>query len=109
MPDMTGNRQKYVIVVFLCFLTAAVYAKSAWYPFSYVDDQEYVVQNFHVLSGLSLDSIHWAFTSFYALNWHPLTWMSLILDAQLFGLNPMGYHIVNIVLHIANTVLLFFL
>src|ERR1039457_2780970 len=103
------NRLKIGIPLILCILTAAVYLRSAGYPFSGNDDPEYVTQNIHVLSGLSRDSIWWAFSSFYAANWHPLTWLSLMLDAQLFGSNPAGYHIVNVALHIANTELLFYL
>ena len=106
---MQLKRLKIVISVVLCILTAAVYLRTAWYPFSGNDDPEYVAQNIHVLSGISPDSIQWAFSSFYAANWHPLTWLSLMLDAQLFGSNPMGYHIVNVAFHIANTALLFFL
>lgn len=106
---MPGNRLKIMIAAVLCLLTAAVYAHTAWYPFSGNDDPEYVTQNLHVLSGLSPDSITWAFSSFYAANWHPLTWLSLMLDAQLFGSNPMGYHLVNTAFHIANAALLFFL
>jgi hypothetical protein len=103
------KRPKIAIVVLLCLLTAAVYLRAAWYPFSGNDDADYVAQNLHVLSGVSLDSISWAFSTFHASNWHPLTWLSLMLDAQFFGSNPAGYHVVNIGLHIANAVLLFYL
>lgn len=103
------RRLKVVVVLLLCIVTAAVYARTMWYPFSYNDDQEYIAQNIHVLSGLSLDSIRWAFTSFYAANWHPLTWLSLILNVQVFGTNPMGFHAVNVVLHVINVALLFYL
>lgn len=88
-------------------LTAAVYSRAAHYPFCVFDDFSYITLNPNVLSGLSIDSIRWAFTTFQETVWHPLTWLSLMLDAQLFGTNPMGYHINNIVLHISNTVLLF--
>jgi len=106
---MSGKRLKIVIVLVLCILTGAVFARTAWYPFSCNDDPDYVTQNVHVLAGLSFDSIRWAFSSFYAANWHPLTWLSLMLDAQIWGLNPMGYHIFNVALHVANTALLFYL
>jgi Tfp pilus assembly protein PilF len=78
-----------------------------YYPFCVFDDYSYVALNPNVISGLSSDSVRWAFTSFKETVWHPLTWLSLMLDAQLFGSNPMGFHSVNVVLHIANTVLLF--
>lgn len=106
---MPENRLKIVIAVALSLVTAVIYLRTAWYPFSSCDDQEYVAQNIHVLSGLSVDSMWWAFSSFYAANWHPLTWLSLMLDAQIFGSNPAGYHLVNVALHIANTALLFYL
>jgi protein O-mannosyl-transferase len=98
---------KWIVMVALCVLTAAVYTRAAFCPFNILDDYDYVLQNTHVLSGLSFESIQWAFTSFAASNWHPVTWLSLLLDSQFFGSNPMGYHIVNIALHVANSALLF--
>ena len=106
---MTDIRRKNLIAALLCLVTALVYARTAWHPFCANDDQEYVAQNLHVLSGLSLDSVRWAFSSFYAANWHPLTWLSLMLDAQLFGSNPAGYHLVNLAFHLVNSALLFYL
>jgi len=71
------------------------------------DDAQYIIDNAHLRDGLSITSINWAFTSFYAANWHPLTWISHLIDVQLFGLVPWGHHITNILLHAANTMLLF--
>jgi hypothetical protein len=71
------------------------------------DDDVYVTKNPNVRSGLSWQGVRWAFTSGYASNWHPLTWLSHQLDCQLFGLNPTGHHIVNILFHAANAILLF--
>jgi len=72
------------------------------------DDPLYVTDNIHVKSGITLGSIRWAFTTGHATNWHPLTWMSHMLDVQLFGLKPRWHHLTNLLFHIANTLLLFF-
>ena len=63
----------------------------------------------HIRHGITIESIRWAFTTYYASNWHPLTWMSHMLDVQLFGLNPRWHHLINLFFHIANTLLLFYL
>jgi tetratricopeptide (TPR) repeat protein len=73
------------------------------------DDFSYVVHNSHVKSGLTLPGIQWALTSTYASNWHPITWLSHMLDCQLFGLRPGGHHFTNLLFHAANTILLFLL
>lgn len=72
------------------------------------DDNDYVSGNPHVQSGLNLRNLLWAFTTIDVANWHPLTWLSYMLDYQIFGLNPAGYHLTNLVLHALNVVLLFF-
>jgi len=74
-----------------------------------MDDPDYFSANTNVRAGLNLANIGWAFTTGSAANWHPLTWISLMLDAQMFGTGPFGPHFVNLLLHAANTVLLFFL
>jgi protein O-mannosyl-transferase len=73
------------------------------------DDDTYVLDNLHVRTGLSLANVRWAFTSFEQSNWHPVTWLSHMLDCQLFGLNAEAQHGVNLVLHLANVWLLFWL
>ncbi|MEN6320298.1 MAG: tetratricopeptide repeat protein [Syntrophaceae bacterium] len=71
------------------------------------DDHYYITGNSYVQNGLSWKGIAWAFTTFYASNWHPLTWLSLMFDYELFRLNPAGYHWTNVFFHIASTLLLF--
>jgi Tfp pilus assembly protein PilF len=71
------------------------------------DDPQTVEKNLQVTTGLSSANAAWAFTTFHSYNWHPLTWLSLQLDAQLFGPGPSGFHLTNVVLHAASTVLLF--
>jgi Flp pilus assembly protein TadD len=73
------------------------------------DDPDYFTANHHVLSGLTPASFVWAFTTGHASNWHPLTWLSLMLDAQIFGKNPFGPHLTNLLFHAVNTTLLFLL
>jgi tetratricopeptide (TPR) repeat protein len=72
-----------------------------------MDDLDYITQNTHVQAGLTWPTIKWAFTTFHAGNWHPITWLSHALDCQVFGLKAAGHHAVSAVLHAANTMLLF--
>ena len=73
------------------------------------DDDAYVTDNPHVRTGLTIANMRWAFTSFEQSNWHPVTWLSHMLDCQLFGLNPAAQHCVNVLLHAANVLLLFWI
>jgi tetratricopeptide (TPR) repeat protein len=73
------------------------------------DDNGYITENPHLRAGLTLATVKWAFTTYDQGNWHPLTWLSHALDCELFGLNPVGHHYVNVLLHAANVVLLFLL
>ena len=109
MPVAKFDSKIIAVLVALCLVTIAVYAQIAGSPFSVMDDDDYVVRNLHVSSGLNLGSVAWACTTFHAANWHPLTWLSLMADSQLFGMNPMGYHLVNVALHAANAALLLLL
>src|SRR5262245_48534861 len=73
-----------------------------------LDDPQYVTENPSVLAGLTGSGLMWAFTTYDASNWHPLTWLSLQLDSQIFGpKKPWGYHLTSLLLHGANAVLLF--
>jgi tetratricopeptide (TPR) repeat protein len=76
------------------------------FDFVNYDDNDYVSANPHVLNGLSAGAVAWAFTTNHAGNWHPLTWLSLMLDRQLFGPSPAGFHLTNLFFHIANILLL---
>ncbi len=104
---MTIARKKTLICLFLVAATAVVYVQTLWFDFISLDDYHYVTQNLLVQSGLGADSVARTFTSSYMSNWHPLTWMSLMLDYEIFGLNPGGYHLTNTLFHMANSVLLF--
>jgi Tfp pilus assembly protein PilF len=73
------------------------------------DDDLYVTENPNVNGGLTSESILWAITTSYCNNWHPLTWLSHMLDCEFFGLNPAWHHIISLLFHIANTILLFWI
>ena len=98
---------KTLICIFLTAIICAVYWQTLDHQFTNFDDNVYVTDNRHVQAGLSSKSIAWAFASTHASNWHPLTWLSHMLDCQLYGLKPAGHHLTNVLFHIANTLLLF--
>ena len=95
------------ISLLLALATLAVYFPVRNYGFVDYDDSGYFFSNPHVLAGLTWSSIHWAFTSSQCSNWHPFTWLSLMLDVTLFGASPAGPHLTNVLLHTANSILLF--
>jgi tetratricopeptide (TPR) repeat protein len=95
------------ICLLLAFITVLVYWPARLAEFIVFDDPDYVTYNSHVQAGLTWAGVKWAFTSFYASNWHPLTWISHMLDTSLFGPSASAAHIVNLLFHAANAVLLF--
>jgi tetratricopeptide (TPR) repeat protein len=101
-------RLTLVISLFLTLATAAVFWQLPGHTFITVDDNVYVTNNTHVDAGLTAKSIRWAFTTLKAEFWHPLTWLSLMADREIFGGSPGGYHLTNLLLHIINALLLFF-
>lgn len=98
-----------VLMFCLAILTLAVFFQVTGHEFLNYDDNLYVAENPHVRGGLTGENFAWAFTTFRAANWHPLTWISLQFDASVFGTQPMGFHLTNLLLHIANVLLLFLL
>lgn len=90
-------------------VVALLYGRVAGFPFLVWDDPDYVANNAQVLQGLTLDGVRWALTASHAANWHPLTWLSHMADVSLFGRWAGGHHLSNVVLHGANSVLLFVL
>jgi hypothetical protein len=101
------SRPTLWVLLALAALTAFVYAPVRHFDFVQVDDPAYVTENPHVVRGLTPEGIAWAFTTGDAANWHPVTWLSHMLDVQLFGVDPGPHHLMNVLLHIANTLLLF--
>jgi protein O-mannosyl-transferase len=95
----------------ICFLLAAsallVFAQAGWFGFINYDDPDYVTNNFHVRNGLNAGNVVWAFTSGYASNWFPLTWLSHMADCQFFGLESGLHHLSNVFLHLLSTLILY--
>lgn len=105
---MKQNKKTILLLVLLIASIIAVYWPVYKYDFVKYDDDVYVTDNKNIQKGFALDKIKWAFTSGYASNWHPITWLSHTLDYQLFKDWAGGHHIINILFHIANTILLFY-
>jgi protein O-mannosyl-transferase len=104
------RKRNLVICLLLAVATFAVYSPAIAHPFIFnYDDDNYVLNNSHVKAGLAWATVSWAVTSTEYSNWHPLTWLSHALDCQLYGLNPPGHHVTNILFHMLNVVLLFLL
>jgi len=98
-----------IVIILLVAMTTAAYWQVRTHAFVFYDDQEYIVENRHVQAGLTGSSARWAFTATYASNWHPFTWLSHMADRQFFGDGPAGPHLVNLFLHVLNSVLLLLL
>jgi len=109
-PTQHKKLNPIVICLALAILTAITFWQLKDCGFIVLDDSAYVYENAYVQSGLNWNSIRDAFSSELVEksgNWHPVTWLSLMLDYQIFGLNPHGYHLINLLFHVINTVLLF--
>jgi len=106
---LTRKQLSRVIYFALAVVTLLIYLPMLWHGFVNYDDPDYIIGNAHVTGGLTWANVVWAFTSNDAANWHPLTWLSHMLDCQLFGVNPAGHHLMNLLFHTANTLLLFLL
>ena len=91
----------------LILITLAVYWQTHGFDFVNYYDHLYVTENPHTQAGLTWDNLRWAFTTGHAANWHPLTWLSYMLDVQLFGVSAPAHHVVNVLWHVLNSVLLF--
>src|SRR5262249_45751584 len=102
------ERSDLLIVLGLAAMTLAIYAQVIGHQFISLDDPTYVEENPMVNRGVTLAGLTWAFTTFHATNWHPLTWISHMIDCQLFGVNAGGHLLVNALIHAANTLLVFF-
>jgi protein O-mannosyl-transferase len=103
----TFERPDFLILVALAVLTLGIYAQVIGHQFITFDDDSYIKENPMVNRGVTLAGLAWAFTTFYKANWHPLTWIAHMIDSQLFGLNAGGHLLVNALIHVANTLLVF--
>src|SRR5262245_8211644 len=106
-PAVNSRWAVLSICIFLVAIIWVAFGQSVRHDFVNFDDDVYVYKNGMVTGGLSSTSVHWAFTQVHSSNWHPLTWLSHMLDSQLYHLNPAGHHLTNILLHTATTILLF--
>jgi len=109
---MTGNHKFGICYeIWICLLlviaTLAVYWQVRGHDFVNYDDNVYVSENYNINKGLNAKNISWAFTTGYASNWHPLTWLSHMVDIELYGINPGAHHLSSVIFHIANSLLLF--
>ena len=96
------------ICILLVIATFIAYMQVLKYGFiTSFDDAEYLTSNWNIKAGLTKESIVWAFSTSYAANWHPLTWLSHMLDYELYGMEPFGHHLTSLIFHITNTLLLF--
>jgi len=107
--EFTNEKTAAITGICLAAIIIALYWPVHQYQFVTYDDTEYVVGNDNIKTGLSAETLRRAFTTGHTGNWHPLTWLSLAFDYQLFKLSAGGYHIVNVLYHIINTLLLFYL
>ncbi|MGD0279842.1 MAG: tetratricopeptide repeat protein [Smithella sp.] len=105
--DISHPKQILIIYIILILVTLAVFWQVNQYAFVNIDDNIYVTENSRTRSGITLDGFRWVFCTTYGEFWHPLTWLSLMLDDQIYGLNAGGYHLTNLVLHIMSVLLLF--
>src|SRR5271166_118497 len=95
-----------IVCALLVLAVVAVFGRTVDHDFINFDDNEYVFENPIVQSGLSRANVVWAITAYYAGNWHPLTWLSHMLDCQLYHLKPGGHHLTNVLLHATSALLL---
>ena len=103
----TFGRPDLLILLSLAVVTFGIYAQVIGHQFITLDDDWYIKENLMVNHGVTLAGVAWAFTTFYQGNWHPLTWIAHMIDSQFFGMNASGHLLVNVLIHVANTLLVF--
>ena len=107
LQNLSPSQKKLIVCLLLFLATLAVFWQVKNHDFINLDDEQYVTQNLNVRAGLTLKGAAWSFTTTYADFWHPLTWLSHMLDWQLYGNWAGGHHLTSLILHAANAVLLF--
>ncbi len=105
----TSHRALLTVAGIFLLFALGLYWQSFYFDYVYFDDSRYVLENPEVNRGLSLEAVRWAFTSTFMSNWHPLTWMSHMLDVSLFGVDPAWGHLHNLLLHWLNSLLVYLL
>ncbi|MGA3181181.1 MAG: hypothetical protein ABSF38_12625, partial [Verrucomicrobiota bacterium] len=109
MDDWNYRRKTWLICLGLALAVLAAYQPLWHCGFVDFDDIDYVAANPALQQGLSWPGLVWAFTTLHCSIWHPLTWLSYLVDFQIYGMNPAGYHATSLLLHLANSILLFLL
>jgi len=107
--NISYQRLNLMVCLFLTLVIVIIYGQVGSFDFVDWDDGLYVTENAYVQKGLSVEGFIWAFTTQHSGSWQPITWLSHMMDSELYGLNPAGHHYTNIAFHTANTLLLFFI
>lgn len=107
--EILSYKHKYAAPALLLIITFITYFQITSHDFISYDDAAYITENAHVRNGLNYNSVKWAFTSLEISYWHPMTWISHMIDYQLYGNNPFGHHMMSLIIHLLNTLLLFYL
>ena len=105
---LTGEENKIIkvaISLFLMVATFCVYSQVQDHEFINLDDGLYITNNLNVQAGLTSESFNWAFITSHPPYWHPITWLSHMLDYQLYGLHPKGHKLTNLFLHISSVLI----
>ncbi len=105
--SLVATKWAWILSLLLMVATVAVYYPVKDHPFANYDDDAYVTSNPRVQAGVTWETVKWSFTTYEFANWHPLTWLSHALDCQLFGMDPGPHHESNLLLHLLNVLLLF--
>ncbi len=105
---MTEKKHKYLMIVALVVFCGLAFGRVAFNGFVNLDDNMYVTENPYIQAGIHTETLSWALTTTYFSYWHPLTWLSYMLDYSVFGANASGYHVINLLLHIGAALFLFF-
>src|SRR4030095_11477314 len=104
----TFERQQHSwALLLLAAATVVVYCQIAHHNFINYDDNVYITENRNIQEGSSANALKWAFITGHATNWHPLTWLSHMVDIELFGLNPRGHQLMNLLMHLVRSLMLF--
>ncbi|HWZ12772.1 MAG TPA: hypothetical protein VNX22_06485, partial [Acidobacteriaceae bacterium] len=108
-PFLSAQKSTWPLCLLLIVVVLVFYSPVTHNGFVNYDDDQYIANNPHVRAGLTWETVKWAFTTYDQANWAPLSWLSHALDCELFGLNPAGHHLVSVLIHAANAILLFLL
>jgi len=109
VPAQNERGKAGLVCVFLVIIVWVVFGQTLWHGFINYDDEQYVTENAHVLNGLNWADFKWALTTGHTGYSHPVTWLSIQIDAQLYGTWAGGHHLTSVIIHTINTLLLFWL